>query len=346
LRILILRKTNKKKAFGLDIGTASVKMIRLQKSRGGYEVTKAGYLKIDSSSGDNNSNTVQAVKDCVKSSGTAINSAVCSISGSEVAVRNFKFPGLSHSEIEGAVQLEASQVCPFNIDNSTVDYQMLSTDQENTSGILVAATNEQIDKKKNIAQEASLDTAMVDVDGLALINCLNEVEDLGKDTSVAVLNVGNTYTNLVIMGNDSAPFVRDISYASKDIIDYIANEKGITPEKIHEILFADVESVETEFVLGDCLEAACGQLITDIIGTIRHHRTHTNTEAVEKLHVCGGFASAKGFVDILNEKLPVETVLWNPFDKMACDLDEAGKEMLQKNGPAMAVAAGLAMRAI
>jgi Tfp pilus assembly PilM family ATPase len=148
------------------------------------------------------------------------------------------------------------------------------------------------------------------------------------------------------MGNDSVPFVRDIPYASANIIGHIANEKGITAEKIREILFADIESVETEFVLGDCLEAACGQLITDIIGTIRHHRTHTNTEAVEKLHVCGGFATAKGFIDILNDKLPVETVLWNPFDKMTCDLDEAVKEMLKKNGPAMAVAAGLAMRAI
>ncbi|MCK5224968.1 pilus assembly protein PilM, partial [Candidatus Calescamantes bacterium] len=113
-----------------------------------------------------------------------------------------------------------------------------------------------------------------------------------------------------------------------------------------EILFGDIESVETEFVLGDCLEIACGQLITEVIGTIRHHRTHTSTEAVEKLHVCGGFASAKGFVEILNEKLPVETVLWNPFDKMTCDLNEEVKAMLQKNGPAMAVAAGLAMRAI
>ena len=339
-------KTNKKKAFGLDIGTSSVKMIKLCKNDDGYAVIRAGYLEVDSSAGDQGPNMIQAVKDCVKSSGTSINSAICGISGSEVAVRNFKFPGLSHSEVEGAIQLEASQVCPFNIDKSMLDYQVLSTNQENTSGILVAATNEQIDRKKRIVQAASFSTIMMDVDGLALINCLNEVEGIQQDMSVAVLNVGSTYSNLVIMGDDSVPFVRDISYASKDTIDYIANEKGMTPEKILEILFADIESGETEFVLGDCLEAACGQLITDIIETIRHHRTHTNTEAVEKLHVCGGFASAKGFVDILNEKLPVEAVLWNPFDKITCDLDEAGKQMLQKNGPAMAVAAGLAMRAI
>ena len=339
-------KTNKKKAFGLDIGTSSVKMIKLCKNNDGYAVIRAGYLEVDSSTGDQGPNMIKAVKDCVNSSGTSINSAICGISGSEVAVRNFKFPGLSYSEVKSAVQLEASQVCPFNIDKSTLDYQMLSTDTENSSGILVAATNEQINKKKRIVRAASLSTIMMDVDGLALINCLNEVEDLEQDTSAAILNVGNTYSNLIIMGNDSVPFVRDIPYAAANIIDHIASEKGLSVEKVREILFADIESLETEFVLGDCLETACGQLITDIIGTIRHHRTHTNTEAVERLHVCGGFASAKGFVDVLNEKLPVEAVLWNPFDNMTCDLDQAGKDMLQKTGPAMAVAAGLAMRAI
>jgi hypothetical protein len=38
--------------------------------------------------------------------------------------------------------------------------------------------------------------------------------------------------------------------------------------------------------------------------------------------------------------------LWNPFDKIRCDAGQACEVLLQKNGPAMAVAAGLAMRSI
>jgi Tfp pilus assembly PilM family ATPase len=39
-------------------------------------------------------------------------------------------------------------------------------------------------------------------------------------------------------------------------------------------------------------------------------------------------------------------VLWNPFDKALCDGDQNCRDILKKNGPAMVVAAGLAMRSV
>jgi Tfp pilus assembly PilM family ATPase len=48
----------------------------------------------------------------------------------------------------------------------------------------------------------------------------------------------------------------------------------------------------------------------------------------------------------LNNHLPAAVVLWNPFEKIRCEADRSCEEILQKNGPAMAVAAGLAMRSI
>jgi Tfp pilus assembly PilM family ATPase len=55
--------------------------------------------------------------------------------------------------------------------------------------------------------------------------------------------------------------------------------------------------------------------------------------------------------EFLNSKLPMEVTLWNPFDKMQCHAgrNHRGvllKNVLHKSGPAMAVAAGLAMRSI
>jgi type IV pilus assembly protein PilM len=341
-----LLKANKNKVFGLDIGTSAIKMITLEKGNDSYTVTEAGFLSIDETIGQQESNLSRAVRECVHASGTSSRLAVCSVSGSEVAVRNFSFPALSQSEIEGAMKLEASQVCPFNIDRSTIDYQILSPDENEISGFLVAATDEQIERKKDIVKGASLDTFLMDVDGLALINCLYEVEKPDSSNSLAVLNVGNTYTNFAIIGNDSVPFVRDIPYAAKGIIKNIAAEKGVSDEKVSELLFGDNNSLNMELVLGDSFESACGQLIDEIIGTITHYRTHTEAKAIETIKVCGGFANTNGFIKILNDKLPVEAVIWNPFEKINCDLDQAGKDMLKENGPAMALAAGLAMRAI
>jgi Tfp pilus assembly PilM family ATPase len=67
---------------------------------------------------------------------------------------------------------------------------------------------------------------------------------------------------------------------------------------------------------------------------------------VEKIFVCGGFASAKGLVDMLDKGLPAMAVLWNPFEKIQYPSGEKYEQFLQKEGPSLAVAAGLAMRSI
>ena len=54
---------------------------------------------------------------------------------------------LPPEEMESAVIFEASQVCPFSYDDATVDYHVVSTDTDNTSGFLVAARNQLINSR-------------------------------------------------------------------------------------------------------------------------------------------------------------------------------------------------------
>jgi Tfp pilus assembly PilM family ATPase len=189
----------------------------------------------------------------------------------------------------------------------------------------------------------------MDIDGLALLNCFNACErrEAGRPTSV--LNVGGTYTNLAIIGNNNWPFIRDVAYAGNDIIEEIATEKTMSAESVRKALFGD--SAEAQSKIHDSLEKACWKLTADVTKTLRYYTAQEKTTLAEKIYVCGGFALAKGFVEILNSQLPAEAVLWNPFDKIRCDTgyDSRGilqKNVLQKSGPALAVAAGLAMRSI
>ena len=98
--------------------------------------------------------------------------------------------------------------------------------------------------------------------------------------------------------------------------------------------------------IGESLAKACHKLIVDVTDTLRYYAAQEKSTAVEKIFVCGGFALVKGFVELLDNQLPAKAVLWNPFDKIRCDAGQNYRDILQKNGPAMAVAAGLAMRSI
>lgn len=346
-----LLRRGQEQVVGLDIGSVAVKMIELQKSRSGWSVTAAGIADIASQpAGDNDGNeeinTVRAINECLQSTKIETRLAVCGVCGPEVAVRPFKFPTLPLAEIEGAVLLEASQVCPFNIEESAVDYQVIPDGKDFVTGVLVAATNNLIGRKRQAAEKASLSSALMDVDGLALLNCFNGYEKPKTGKTTAILNVGNSYTNLAIMGDNNVPFVRDIAYAGDDIVKEVAGEKDISPEAVIKLLSGGDDSSSAGSELGDSLGKACAKLITDVTETLRYYSAQEKSAAVEKIFVCGGFALVKGFVELLDSKVAAKAELWNPLGQERCEGGSRCRDILQKHGPAMTVAAGLAMRSI
>ncbi|MHC4337345.1 MAG: type IV pilus assembly protein PilM [Planctomycetota bacterium] len=342
---------------GLDIGSSEVKMVQLHKYKGGYAVTAVGAVEIATNKDNNKdnkdkreANTTKAIRECLRTAGTQTQMAICGVSGPEVAVRYFKFPSLPPEEIEGAVLLEAAQVCPFNVGDDTVDYQLISDGGDNVTGVLVAATNKLIQRKKRLIENASLKCVLMDVEGLALLNCVSELKPNGskranESGTIAVLNVGNSHTTLAIMGDNGLPFIRDITCAGNDIVEQIATENGVLTERVREILFG-CENPAAKPEVGNSLAGACEKLIVDVTETLRYYTAQEKSTVVEKVFVCGGFALVKGFAELLNSRLSAQAMLWNPFDKVCCDACGSREAILAKKGPAMAVATGLAMRSI
>lgn len=341
----------KDEILGLDIGSSAVKLVALKKDDAGYSVAAIGMREIAASEDDYNQhriNTVKAIRECLEQAKIKTKMAVCGVSGSEVAVRDFEFAPLSAEDIEAAVLLEASQVCPFNAADSAVGYHLIPNGDGKTRGVLVAAMNTLVTNKVQLAKEARLNCVLMDVDGLALLNCFNGLanghEKSETNRTVAILNVGGTHTTLAIMDNDGWPFIRDMTYAGNDIVAQIAAGNNTSKETVRGILSGDSAADEAGF--SDSLEKACHKLIADVGETLRYYTAQSASSNVEKLFVCGGFALAGGFVELLNRRLGVEAVLWNPFDKIGRNANPQYEDIYTRTGPAMAVAAGLAMRTI
>lgn len=339
-----------REVFGLDIGSSSVNAVQLVKKGSKWIVTAASRTPIaPSQEEDNQANTVSAIGKCLESTGIRTRKAVCGISGPEVAVRDFNFPSLERDEIEPAIHFEAAQICPFNADDAAVDYQLIDNDKDSVSGILVAATNQLINNKTELAKQASVDCVLMDVDGLALLNCLGECEEDITEQTVAILSVGCSSTTLAILGGrdgTALPFIRDVSYAGNDIVKAIAAENNMSEEAVKEILFGGKNATERPNAFEESFEKACDKLIVDVTETLRYYTAQDKSSFVEKVFVCGSFAVIEGLVDLLDRHLPSKIVLWNPFEKLECESDKSCEEILHEDGPAMAVAAGLAMRSI
>jgi type IV pilus assembly protein PilM len=324
-------------------------LFNCEKKGDDYAVTAAGFADVCDRTGNDDAhrefNIIKAIRQCTQSAGIQSKLAVCGAGGPESTVRRFTFPLMPQDEIPGAVMLEAKQICPFNCDEGVVDYQLVP-DKQNINGILAAATNRLLKEKIKLTEIAELHGVLMDIEGLALLNCFRGCQKDAAGQTIAILNVGSSYATLVIESCGNLPFIRDLTCGSKVIIENMASKSSISAEIAEKILTGKENSNKIRTKLYSNLETACHKLITDVTETLRYYTVRRKAGTVEKVFICGGFALLERFVDLLSSQLPAASVLWNPFDTISCDESLACGDILRRKGPAMAVAAGLAMRTV
>jgi len=327
--------------------------VQLRPASGGYVLSGAGVRNIPDADPNNKhvakhaeAHIAKAISACFDECGANIRIAVCGVSGPEVAVRHFKFPALPTKEIPSAVMLEAEQVCPFNIKEGSVDYQLIPNGDSSVSGILVACSNGVLKRKESLAHAAGLKCVLMDVDGLALLNALQEREEASKRT-MAVLNIGECGSNLAILGDDGLPFVRDIGCGRDTILERVAELFGLDedtlkkkgPSEIAELLAGDASGQKP-------LERACQKLVTEVMESLRYYSAQRKSGFIDQILVCGPFAATPGLIEMLNARFPANVRLWNPLENMSCEAGPACAQLAAEHGPALAVACGLAMRTV
>lgn len=351
---LNLLTSRKIEPVGLDIGTSAVKLVQLRKVEDGYVVTAAAFEPVESCADDqkpSQGDYAQAVKHCFEKAGLKNRNVVCGVSGPEVMIRGFKFGPLPDQAVSKAVGIEAQQVCPLDMKRSVLDYQLVESDAGDARGLrprhglMAVGTEHLLREKTQIVSEAGARALMIDVNALALLNCLNELGLLETAGTAAVIDIGSAFTNVVIYGQDGLPFVRDINIAGDQIVQHISRTLGISKVQAHQSLLQEQtsdSSGESLLLLNDAIRP----LANAINETLRFYSFQEKGTRLERIFLCGGLARLDAFTGFLADALPVPVSILNPFEKMTCDERAANAAELIKSGPAYAVAAGLAMRTV
>jgi type IV pilus assembly protein PilM len=339
---------------GLDIGTGSVKLVALQKDAQGWIAASAAYSIVEPAQDPSlcEENMLRAIRDCFKKAGaTTPRNVVCGISGQAASVRGFTFPPLPDEAIEQAVTLEAQQTCALDISNSAIDYQLLSDIQptgqnvkQARKGFFVAGLQDTIAQKVRLSQQAQVKTVLMDMDSLAILNCISQLPENQTTESIAALDVGHTAITMTILGSDGVPFVRTLSGSAQQILSMVSLK---TQKSIAEVRrnLAD-NSIPDDSSLSAELKNAATKFIADTIETLRFYSLQNNSNKVCRLYLCGGFSLYQPFVHLMQHHLPVECTVFNPAAIIRYPDSGDVQDIFNQFGPAMTVAAGLAMRSI
>lgn len=340
---------------GLDIGSASVKLIELKpvgKSGTEFKLVKAGIEAlppeaiVDGAIMDSGA-IVDAINRLFASLKIKTPDVATSVSGNAVIVKKISLPQMSPEELAESIHWEAEQYIPFDIQDVSLDYEILEGGEGgNMDVILVAVKKDKIADYTSAITQAGKTPRVVDVDVFALQNCheVNYGADPGR--VVALVNIGASITNVNVVRGATSLFNRDIAVGGNLATDAIQKELGLPFDQAEQLKRGE----QVEGTLPDnifpVLQSVAENIVTEVQKTFDFFRATTSEERVDQVYLAGGSARLAGLRELMAERLDSPVDILNPFNAITYSPKDVPAEVVDAMGPAAAIAVGLAVRKV
>src|SRR5439155_25501079 len=149
----------------------------------------------------------------VETRGRKSKTVVAAVGGRAVIVKKILMNRLAPEDAQQAVYWEAEQHVPYDINDVSLDFEILGAapnDPKQMQVLLVAAKKDMVMSFSDLMREAGLQPIIVDVDSFAAQNALQANYDFGTEEVVAILNIGAEITNINIIQGGVPYFTKDL----------------------------------------------------------------------------------------------------------------------------------------
>ncbi|MFP4466527.1 MAG: type IV pilus assembly protein PilM [Candidatus Goldiibacteriota bacterium] len=361
---------------GLDIGSSSVKAIRLKKLKDGYELIGAEIVSVSSDSTDDLDSDarhklyVSAVKKILKNKSVAAKKAVSAIPGDAAIIRYIKVPYMTEDELKNMIPYDAEQYIPLSMEQVVFDYEVLDEIEEDGQKklevLIVAVKNETMDQHLQMLKDSGLTPQAIDVDAFALcnahgMNIEGEEEGGGGMDTVALINMGAKITSITIAEKNVPHLTRDVNIGGNNFTKEIQREFGIgysqaeEMKKQHAVITVESDELllstmpsEEDDKASKILEAitpALNKMLNDIRRSFDYYEGTVKRKPVQKILLSGGSSKIKNIDRFLSERLGVPVEINYPFKNINISAKNFDFDYLRANAVHFNVALGLALRA-
>jgi type IV pilus assembly protein PilM len=338
---------------GLDIGSSAVKAVELKASGKGYKVTAFGTEPVPPDSiADGAIIDASAVADSIRrlfeSRNIKTREVAASLSGNAVIVKKISVPVMADAELAEAIQWEAEQYIPFDIQDVNLDYQILdrgdpAAGRTTMDVLLVAAKKEKIADYTGVIAQAGRTAVVVDVDAFALQNAYEANYGSDPHAVVVLLNAGASATNINILHGVQSVFTRDISIGGNAYTEALQRELNLTYETADALKRGQAVEGPTFEDARPVLRAVTENVMLEIQKTFDFFKATAASDKIDRIVLSGGASRAEAFSDLLTDRFELPVEAFDPFKSVMFDPKKLGVASSEA-APTAAVAVGLALR--
>ena len=348
-----LLNSNKPNILGLDISSTSVKLLELAQDGDKYRVQSLAVEPLpDNAVADKNIQDVEAVGEtiqkAVKRSGTKLKNAAVAVAGSAVITKVIAMPaGLSDSELEAQIEMEADQYIPYPLEEINLDFEIIGESEHNpeTVDVLLAASrSENIELRSAALAIGGLTPKIVDVEAYTIENSskliMHQLDEPRDDNIIALIDIGATMTSLNVVENNRLIYTREQSFGGKQLTEEIMRRYGLAYDEAGRL---KKDGGLPDNYIQEVLEPFKETIAQQVSRFLQFFYTSGQHNSVDLIALAGGCASIPGIDELVESQLDTPTVIANPFAEMSL-ASKVNPQSLSNDAPSLMIACGLAMR--
>jgi len=292
---------------------------------------------------------VEAIRECFARSGIQETQVMSAVGGRSVIVKKILTDKMTTADAKEAILWEAEQHVPFDIDDISLDFQIVKDDvgANQMEILLVAAKKETISEHAALLRDAGLTPVLVDVDAFAVQNCFEVAEGGPQEQVVGLLNVGADVTSVCIVENGVPYFTRDLAVGTNRFVEEFQRRFNLGDEDARRVVADpdtqdEISADDIAAVVADVAE----DLGTGIERSLSFLRTSGDAESIDRIVLTGGGGRFPGLADYLREHHEIEVEEGDPLAGIDYDPEIFTDYDTDRISPLLAVSIGLGLRTV
>ncbi len=337
----------KRTTIGLDIGRGMIKLVELD--HGGDRpilrraiagpVPAEALLDGEIVREDRVADAIRALVSGADLQATAVTTA---LGGHSVFVKTIATRAATATGALRDVRRTAAEHIPFDLDGVHLDLQALREDggDESTDVLLVAAKKGDVQARIALLGQCGLTVSLLDSEALALCNALVHSYPEVREGSVALVNVGQEITNIVVLIDGRPLLIRDLPLGLRRFRELLERVHGLPAKWAEEVILNQREL----HGLDRALETGADVVAIEVERARAVAGTRRPGGGVGRVYLSGGGACMPDVAGVLGRRLRMETHIVNPCSRVevAAGADRNGD--LTRAAPLFFQAMGLALR--
>lgn len=313
------------RCIGLDVGTSSVKGVRLHRAVGGIEIAQAEKVELPSEAQP--AQRSAAVRQVLEKLSYRDLPAVVSVGGAGTILRRISLPKMTPQELRSAFSFEAERHIPFKMEEVFFDFSILT---ERPGGqmdvLLVAARRELVNDLLGLLSLCEVTPLAVDLEMVALTNAWEGASSPPESGVTALLHIGSRGTVLDFIRDSQLEFAREINVGGSAFTQAVASTLRLgLPEA--ERLKCRPEGRAAE--VRAAMQPAWEEWLSQCRVSFDFYENQFG-QRVDRLVLSGGAARCPEFKEWVQEASGLPVKVWDPMSK----------------DPSFTIAVGLALRGL